>query len=287
MMFGMMKGVNPQPSDAFAWVQAPAGRGLVCRPLEPFARHIFTTREWRLGSGSIAVNDADGWAEVAGTLDVDPACLHRLRQVHGATVVVARPGSTDERPAADIAITSDPSIALAVQVADCVPLLVADRRTGAVAAAHAGWRGLAASVPRVTVDALARQFGSAAADLVAAVGPAIGACCYEVGADVRDAFARAGFGEPLLAQWFFDRPQPDAVNPSMPTVPPVPRANHWYFDTWSATRHQLESAGLARERIYIAGLCTASHRDVLCSYRRDGKGAGRNVGVIRSGGAGR
>ena len=162
-----------------------------------------------------------------------------------------RPGEPDAPfPDADIIVSDDPAVALAIQTADCAPLLVADRRTGAVAAAHAGWKGLAASVPRVTVDALSRHVGSQPADLVAAVGPSVGACCYEVGVDVLDAFRRGGFGPAARQRWFFTAPQPSAKNPSMPRLPPTRRPDHWFFDGWAAARQQLEiGRASCRERV--------------------------------------
>ena len=223
----------------------------------------------------------DGWGEVARAMDVDATHLARLHQVHGAAVVLATARGRDALPLADIHLTRDADLALAVQTADCLPILLADPQTGAVAAAHAGWRGLAARVPEVVVGALARQFGSRPSDLVVAIGPSIGACCYEVGADVRDAMSVAGFSAQELERWFFDAPQPTATNPSMPAVSSERRPHHWFFDGWSAARHQLERSGVAADRIHIAELCTASHPSLFCSYRRDGRPAGRMAGVIR------
>ena len=149
----------------FEWREAAGGRALVCVALEPYASHLFTTRAWRLG----AAGDGDraaAWHELAGAMGVDQAHLARAHQVHGATVIARRAGDRpappgEALPHADILISDDPSFALAIQTADCVPLLIADRLTGAVAAAHAGWRGLAAGVPGATVAALGREFGCA------------------------------------------------------------------------------------------------------------------------------
>lgn len=272
--------MTPQPSGGFAWVQAAAGPALVCGPLRSVALHIFTTRAWRLGSAA-AENREDAWADVSTAMAVDPLNLVRVHQVHGAAVVVARSGNGALRAPADIMISSDAATALAVQAADCVPLLIADRRIGVVAAAHAGWRGLAARVPQVAVQALTREFGSVPADMVAAVGPSIGPCCYEVGADVRDAFTRAGEPDADLARWFFEHPQPTAANPSMPTLSTMRRADHWFMDPWRIARHQLETAGVPADQIHVAALCTASHSASFSSYRRDGARAGRLAGVIR------
>jgi YfiH family protein len=262
----------------------PGNLALVCRALDACAPHVFTTRGWALGSAPDGHRSA-GWDEVARVLGVDSTHLVRAHQVHGASVVVRRAGEpcrvADPLPQADIIVSDDSAQALAIQTADCVSLLVADRRTGVVAAAHAGWKGLAAGVPRATIAALARDFGSRPADLVAAAGPSVGACCYEVGADVRDAFRRGGFADSILSLWFFVAPQPTDRNPSMPGLPATPRADHWFFDGWAAARYQLEEAGIPLHQIHIAGLCTASHSQLLCSYRRDGSSAGRMAAAIR------
>src|SRR4051812_17311977 len=126
--------MRSQPSGRFEWVQAAGGLALACTALKPFADHLFTTREWALGSRG-ATADED-WGPVAASLGVDPDHLVRMHQVHGASVVIRRAGDTRHpvapRPDADIAISNDPSLALAIQTADCVPLLIADRVTGAV-----------------------------------------------------------------------------------------------------------------------------------------------------------
>jgi copper oxidase (laccase) domain-containing protein len=100
--------------------------------------------------------------------------------------------------------------------------------------------------------------------LIAAIGPSISADRYEVGADVRNAFESAG-SSAHLDRWFL----------------PGRRPQHWQFDGWQSARDQLEAAGLRPGNVHVAALCTASHPEILCSYRRDGKGAGRIAGAIR------
>lgn len=129
--------ILPTPTDTFEWIRTAAGLALVCRPLAAIVPHIFTTRDWSLGTRTADCDDAAGWMEVARAMQVESNELARIRQVHGAGVVVAE-NVLGRRPAADIIVSRDPRLALAVQVADCAPLLIADRRTGAVAAAHAG-----------------------------------------------------------------------------------------------------------------------------------------------------
>jgi YfiH family protein len=263
--------VQPARAAGFEWRQTPSGLALVCRALEVYAPHLFTTRRWSLGSSPDGDRTA-GWEEVAHALGVDGAHLARVHQVHGASVVVRRADEplrvADDLPQADIIVSDDSALALAIQSADCVPLLIADRRLGVVAAAHAGWRGMAARVPHVAVEALALHFGSQPRDLVAAVGPSISASRYEVGADVRECFSDAGFPASRLERWFADGDRP----------------GHWYFDGCAAVRDQLTAAGVPANQVHVAGLCTASDPELWCSYRRDGRSAGRIVGVIRTGG---
>jgi hypothetical protein len=272
--------ILPPPAAPFEWVATPAGPALVCRPLAAVATHLFTTRQWLLGSRTAGENDDRGWQEVARAVAIAPGDLMRARQVHAAAVAIGRhpPGS---RPDADVLIARDPDIALAVQAADCVPLLMADRRTGAIGAAHAGWRGLAAGVPGAVVRALAHEFGSRVCDLIAALGPSIGACCYEVGGDVKERFVEAGFDSRAIERWFLASPAPTPLNPSMPGLGGQ-RTGRWFLDGWTATVDQLVEAGLPADQIFSSTLCTASHPGTLCSFRRDGPPAGRLAAVIRS-----
>ncbi len=181
-------------------------------------------------------------------------------------------------PRADIVMTDDPAIAVAVQVADCVPLLLADPVTRSVAAVHGGWRGTAAVVGRVAVAAMTAHFGARPADLLAAIGPSIGACCYQVGPDVLDAFRAAGFPEENLRDWF----RPDDVDKNANVAPGFSPVNARYrLDVPRAIIDQLSAAGLAPANIAACGLCTACHPSLFPSYRRDGAGTGRLAGVIR------
>jgi YfiH family protein len=257
-----------QPTGVFRWTQAPWGRVLECGPLGALVRHFFTTRDLPPGSCGTDVAWLDAVAAHAG---VGPGRLVRVRQVHGAGVLVVRrgewrPDAGGPAPAADIIVSDDPAVALAVAVADCVPLLVADRRLGVAAAGHAGWRGTAAGVARALVGEMAARFGCRPADLVAAVGPSVGACCYEVGGEVVAAYRAAGHDEARIGRWFT-------------------RNGHarYRLDLWQATRDQLETAGVLPEHIHLAGLCTASHPDWFFSYRVEGPASGRMLGVIRAG----
>src|SRR4051812_46848635 len=135
----------PQPSGDFEWVQASWGAALRCSAIH--TPHIFSTRPLELR------RHEDGWRALAAELDVEEPRLIRPRQVHGAGVIVI---STDREnpeacaPEGDIIMTAESGMAVAVQAADCVPLIFLDQKSGAVAAAHAGWRGTVARVAQST-----------------------------------------------------------------------------------------------------------------------------------------
>jgi YfiH family protein len=233
---------------------------------------------WALGA---AATRDDGWAQVAEGLGLAADHLVRVHQVHGTAVLVIRDNQEpiDARIDADIIVSDAADYGVGIQTADCVPLLIADSRSGGVAAAHAGWRGLAAEVPIRTVERLSVEFGARPGDLVAAIGPSIGSCCYEVGNEVRERFEAAAGSE----RWFSREPRDVGTHVTMPSLAASGSPRRWFFDGAAAAHDQLVKAGLAVERIHSAALCTANYPEVFCSYRRDGTGAGRIAGAIRSG----
>ena len=261
----------PPVPESFYWAQASCGTVLTCRPLEASVPHVFTTRELQLSS-------PDDWRRVATALGVNAVVT--LDQVHGAEVVAIRRGSPrpSGRDTADVLVSDDPDVAVAVRAADCVPLLLADPATGAVAAVHAGWRGTAAGAATAAVQALGREFGAKPEHLVAAIGPSIGACCYEVGSELVDRFAAAGHARYLIQRWFVSPPpRRDGRCGLRPPAPPALR-----LDLAVANRDQLMLAGVPEQHIHACGLCTAMHLDVLTSYRAEREQAGRLAGVIRA-----
>src|SRR5436190_8067133 len=158
----------PVPAD-FYWTDQTWGAALRCRALDPIAQHLFTTRQLQLPS-------REAWQALAAAMGVAADRVVSLNQVHGRDIVVVREEVPSERPRADGLVSDRPDVALVVRAADCVPLLVGDARTRAVAAVHAGWRGTAARVAVAAVEAMAREFGSQPEDVVVAIGPAIGPC---------------------------------------------------------------------------------------------------------------
>src|SRR5262249_54447660 len=156
-------------------------------------------------------DQADDWPRVAAALGVDVEHLVRVRQVHGRDVVVVRAGHAtplrdEASPEADALVSDDPQCAIVVRVADRVPVLLGDRRTGGVGAVHVGGRGTAAGAVPAAIERMRREFGTRAMDLVAAVGPSIGPCCYEVGPELIDAFAAHGHRRERLDRWFTPYP---------------------------------------------------------------------------------
>jgi YfiH family protein len=192
------------------------------------------------------------------------SALYLARQVHGAQVVQVRPGDDPAIVAgeeADAVCSDAPGLAVGVYVADCVPLVLADPRTGAYAAVHAGWRGTVAGVVEATVAALARSYGTRREELRVALGPAIGPCCFEVGPEVAAAFAAALPGAAGVV------------------VEQTGRKPH--VDLRQALRLQLLGAGVAAVGIDAGGPCTmCDPAGRFYSYRRDATHTGQHVGFI-------
>ncbi len=207
-----------------------------------------------------------------------------LDQVHSAIVhILENVGEAPRR--GDALVTTTPGLLLAIETADCVPILLLDARRRIVAAAHAGWRGTLARIAEKLVGRMRMRFSSDPADLMAAIGPAIGPCCYEVGPEVVQAYsgqfdrARDWFSEPTAERVHPDGPAPFGWLTREPAGHnrPEPRP---HLDLAAANRWQLEKSGVPPERIFSAGLCTACQADRLFSYRRDGPGTGRMMAVI-------
>ena len=246
-------------TDAFRWIVVNAREYLECVPLAARARHLFSTRQLELPADhalrrrNIAVFAAD--------LGVKAEHLLRAKQVHGRHVLVVEdaPGETAGLSEADAIVSAAAGTACAVQVADCVPILIAGRH--AAAAVHAGWRGTAAGVASEAVRALER-LGATPSTLVAALGPSIGPCCYQVDARVRDAFARSEHWD--VAEGAF---APDGDG-------------HWRLDVARINRRLLEQAGVPAGQIHESRLCTACDPARFYSYRAEGAGTGRLMAGI-------
>jgi len=199
---------------------------------------------------------------VSRALGVDFENCTFARQVHGDAIhLVAddQPGAGRERfeegiPETDGLVANRPGVTIAVLVADCVPLLIYDPERHVGAAVHAGWRGTAATIAAKAVRFLEEECGSRPDALLVGVGPAIGSCCYRVGADVVKALeGGSGCQEPLARE----------------------REGRWYVDLVRANRGQLLAAGIRPENIEAAGICTACQAEEFYSERKLGRPTGR------------
>jgi polyphenol oxidase len=198
---------------------------------------------------------------LAAAVGFDPAVLHQATQVHGRAVLVADgdPASMLEREADALVAEPGSGHAVAVRIADCVPVLLASPASGRVAAVHAGWRGIVAGVVAAAAERLgADDPGDARPGLVAAIGPSIGPCCFEVGLDVAESIAAAS-GPEVIARRAGDKA---------------------YVDLRRAVRAQLVGLGVADAAIDDVPGCTRCDRERFYSYRRDGDASGRLLAVI-------
>lgn len=181
-----------------------------------------------------------------------PESAAELEQSHSAVVLEAPAGTAGRFAAGDALFTAAAGMWLVVRTADCLPILIADPEHPAVAAVHAGWRGSAAGIAVAAVELLMRRFGTPAHRLVAAIGPGIGPCCYEVGAEV------AG----LFSAWVNSRQERR-------------------LDLAEVNRRQLLACGLQDGRIEILRRCTRCEADSFFSYRREPGEARRMRSGIR------
>ena len=216
--------------------------------------HLTTTRHCPGVTPSHLVSGPfnDGAAALLESAGLDYSRLAWARQVHGNAV--ARVGANGGRFAdgVDVLVTDKPGVGLAIFTADCLALTLVDQEAGAIAVAHAGWRGTARDVPGVAVKAL-RELGGRAGRVRATIAPSIGPCCYEV-----DEPVTRELGAALPDQW------QRWVTPARP--------GHVMLDLWAANEDLLVRAGVDRARIENPRMCTACHRDLLYSYRKGDRG---------------
>ena len=209
-----------------------------------------------------------------------------LRQLHSNRIVHAVTADASRRHPhkADGQITSEPGLLLAIQTADCVPVLVADRKLRAVAAFHAGWRGTVKRIVESGVGRMRLAFGSQPEDLVAAIGPGIGLCCYAVGEEVLTGFeSQFSYARELFREVY----DSDPVRKKYPMLFLTQRApGHLalcpslHVDLIEANRRQLLAAGLSPQSIQVIGGCTQCHADLFFSHRASHGNAGRMMAVI-------
>jgi hypothetical protein len=251
---------------------------LVCGPLErAHFLHAFSTRqggisplpESALNLGHFPGDEPENVSEnrrrflqAIGTPEMP---IITAQQTHSAEVQVIRHPEDHLASAprvGDALVTDVPGLLLGVQSADCVPILIADMKRRAVAAVHAGWRGTRARIAEQAVATLRAEFGTRPEDCLAAIGPAAGVCCYEVGQEVTKQFrSEFAYAESLISNH-----QPNGKA---------------HLDLQTANLRQLIAAGLTGPHIFPSGLCTLCRNDLFFSHRREhARGVGRLLSVI-------
>jgi polyphenol oxidase len=251
---------------------------------EKFARGVRNFAVSNEGSPATVRADREKFFRALGAEEME---IVTLRQIHSdiAHCVDSRSALRKLPAQGDALMTRQPGILLAVQTADCIPILLVDTKTRAVAAVHSGWRGTLARIAAKTLGRMQMEFGTEPRDVVAALGPGIGRCCYEVGPEVA-----AGFQTkfPNASEWFdgpFDALAAGENDPNwLPWLtmkppghqPPPLRAR---LDLIAANRAILAGAGMLPTRIFSSGLCTACRSDLFFSYRREPT-TGRMIAAI-------
>jgi len=291
----------PRPSSppkiAAQW-HLESVRGLKVLLLEPFSKIPWLIHGFSTAPGG--VSDLDGpkvlnlsfteWdtrenvlanrKKFQSALSVEKFPLIALKQIHSA-VIWPFASAPNEPCKGDASLTKTPGLLLGVQTADCVPILLVDPKNRAVAAVHAGWRGTLARILEKTVGELHAQCKSDPSDLLAAIGPSIGPCCYEVGAELVTQFS-SQFAD---SHEYFDEPRTgEEPNPLqwLNMMPPghQPPPKNVHLDLGKANRSQLLAAGLHEKNIFLSGLCTACHPDLFFSYRKQGPRSGRLLAAV-------
>ena len=187
-------------------------------------------------------------------LEIDDQHLVLPRQIHDTLVAEVTTENIGSRfEGIDALITTLPRTCIGVSTADCVPILLYDARTRAIAAAHAGWRGTVAHIAQKTIAQMAEHYGSRPEDLKVAIGPSIGPEAFEIGDEVYEAFAEAYFDMQRIAL----------------------RREKWHIDLWTANALDIQQTGVPASNIEIAGVCTYEHYDQFFSARRLGIKSGR------------
>jgi len=209
--------------------------------------------------------------------------LVTLRQIHSDIIhCVAKPPL--HSLTGDGLITATPGLLLAVQTADCFPVVLVDAKRRAVGIFHAGWRGTVKRIVEKGVGEMRRWLGTSPRDLKAAIGPGVGGCCYQVGQEVREQF-ESQF--PYAADLFQVVNDSDPVREKYPLLFLTARApghselpKRIFLDLVAANRRQLLDAGVPAKNIEISSLCTVCRPDLLFSYRAEKGVTGRQMGVV-------
>lgn len=241
-----------------------------------FLAHAFCTRHCGVSLGPYAglnmspmtgddpENVSRNWQLLSQAFGIDRDCFFLLSQVHQDGILVLDRSAGQESfrvpPSYDAIITDQPDRALCIRTADCVPVILADPGKRVIANIHAGWKGTALNITGKVIGAMTERFGCRAEQIIGVIGPAIGACCYEVDEPVISA----------MGQWREGR---DVCRP-------VAALNRWMVDLPRINQNQMASAGIVKENMTLVDLCTSCREDLFFSHRRDKGETGRHVHFI-------
>jgi YfiH family protein len=241
-----------------------------------FLTHAFCTRQ---GGGSrdeysslnMSFREGDeefqvlqNWGKLAGSFAIPIENFLVLNQVHGDDILIIKSNesysSSCNELNYDATITSRHGMALCIKTADCVPVFFVDKKKKVIAAVHAGWRGTALGIAAKVIQVMQSKYNSLPQDILAAIGPSIGFCCYEVDSVVADNFAvHKGKNNFLF---------------------PVSGKNKWMLDLPEANHQQILDCGVPESNIELSGLCTVCNQDLFFSHRGSGGITGRQINFL-------
>ena len=242
-----------------------------------FLTHAFLTRQCGASEGafaslnfSVSVGDteknvAHNWEILAAAFETPLSHFFMINQVHGDRVLIAddlgQRSSSDHPIPCDAVLTSKRGLAVGIKTADCIPILLVDRVARVIGAVHAGWRGTSLQISAKTIQMMKERFHSKPSDILAAAGPAIGSCCYQVDEQVYASFLKV---DDLCATAFQE----------------CKETGKWMLDLALVNRMQLMQSGVPEENISSAGICTSCRTDFFFSHRAEKEGTGRQLSFI-------
>jgi YfiH family protein len=241
-----------------------------------FLTHAFCTRHGGVSEGNFVnlnFSSTEGdskknvrinWRNLSEAFNIDVKRFFVVNQVHGEEILtVDRPLAEfiiPDSPQFDAIITDQPGVAIGIKTADCVPIFFVDRVKLIIAVVHAGWRGTSLSIAAKVVETLTTGFTCRADDIIAAIGPAIGPCCYQVDEPVFNAMRGHKGWESFFS--------------------PTPEKGKWMLDLSLANKIQIISKGILDRNIFTADYCTCCNRDIFYSHRGEGGNTGRQLNFI-------
>jgi polyphenol oxidase len=241
-----------------------------------FLTHAFCTRlggvsEEDYASLNISFKEGDweskvlqNWNRLATAFSIPLDQFLTLNQVHGDDIFVIKPFGDyfpeNKTLNYDAIVTTRQNLAICIKTADCVPVFIVDRAKKIIAAVHAGWKSTALEISAKVIRMLCDKYGSYPRDILAAIGPAIGLCCFEVDEEAADIFQNQKDHEAFLF--------------------PGERPNKWIVDLPEANRRQMINCGIPEANIDVSGLCTSCRQDLFFSHRGSGGITGRQLNFM-------